>query len=218
MAREIEIKLRIIDAMALKRAIKRLGGRPVGGGTGRVQERNVIFDTPDGRLAKRGQLLRIRTEAQNAKSKNSSSLPKLRTILTFKRPIRGGKAPSNRPQGSSRHKLREEFEFELADAGALAKILEGLGMRGWFRYEKYRTTFRLPAALTWGKGLLIELDETPIGTFVELEGPSAAIDRAARELGYDARDYIRKSYLALYLEDCRRRGKKPRDMAFAFRK
>jgi len=44
-------------------------------------------------------------------------------------------------------------------------------MSGWFRYEKYRTTFRLPDSNAWANGLLIELDETPIGTFVELEGP-----------------------------------------------
>jgi len=56
-------------------------------------------------------------------------------------------------------------------------------MSGWFRYEKYRTTFRLPDSNAWANGLLIELDETPIGTFVELEGPAAAIDRAAEELG-----------------------------------
>ena len=80
--------------------------------------------------------------------------------------------------------MREEIELEVADAAVLAKIFEGLGMRGWFRYEKYRTTFRSARCVSWAKGLLIELDETPIGTFVELEGPPAAIDRAAQELGY----------------------------------
>jgi len=57
-------------------------------------------------------------------------------------------------------------------------------MSGWFRYEKYRTTFRLPDSNAWANGLLIELDETPIGNLVELEGPAAAIDRAAEELGF----------------------------------
>jgi len=81
-------------------------------------------------------------------------------------------------------KLEEEIEVEVAEAGNLAKNFEGLGLGGWFRYEKYRTTFRLLASKAWAKGLLIELDETPIGTFVELEGPAAAIDRAAGELGF----------------------------------
>ncbi len=114
--------------------------------------------------------------------------------------------------------MREEFELEIKDAIALAKIFEGLGMNGWFRYEKYRTTFRLPAAIRWAQGLLIEVDETPIGTFVELEGPPAAIDRAAQDLGFDKRDYIVKNYLALYVEDCRRQGEEPKDMVFAARK
>ena len=65
---------------------------------------------------------------------------------------------------------------------------------------------------------MIELDETPIGTFVELEGPPAAIDRAAQELGFTQRDYIVQNYLALYLEGCRRLGQQPRDMVFAAKK
>ena len=61
---------------------------------------------------------------------------------------------------------------------------------------------------------MIELDETPIGTFVELEGPGPAIDRAASELGFAARDFITKNYLVLYLDDCRRRGETPTHMLF----
>ena len=87
-------------------------------------------------------------------------------------------------------------------------------MKGWFRYEKCRTTFRLPGSAL-GTRTLIEVDETPIGTFVELEGPPAAIDRAAQELGFTARDYIVMNYLSLYVEDCRRQGKEPKDMVFA---
>lgn len=66
MAQEIEIKLRVSDAKALKRALERLGACLVGKGNGRVHEHNVIFDTPNGSLAKRGQLLRIRTETPEA--------------------------------------------------------------------------------------------------------------------------------------------------------
>lgn len=113
-----------------------------------------------------------------------------------------------------RHKVREELEAEVGDPKNLARIFEALGMAGWFRYEKYRTTFRLPASLKWAKGLLVQLDETPIGTFVELEGPGEAIDRAARELGFSKSEYVLKNYLALYVEECRRRGQEPRDMVF----
>jgi adenylate cyclase, class 2 len=220
MAQEIEIKLKISDAKALNRALKRLGARLVGKGNGYIHEHNVIFDTPDGSLAKRGQLLRIRTETPEAKSKKRKAPSARRVLLTFKRPLGNG-TPASVFAGSQenhRHKVRDELELEIADAAILTKIFEGLGMRGWFRYEKYRTTFRLPPAARWAKGLLIELDETPIGTFVELEGPPAAIDQAARKLGFSADDYIVTSYLALYVEDCRRQGKEPGDMVFAAKK
>jgi adenylate cyclase class 2 len=218
MAQETEIKLRISDPKAFKRALKRLDARAATVGSSRVHEWNVIFDTPDGGLAKHGQLLRIRIETSETKLTKSKAAPAKRTLLTFKRPIVAGVAPSASAQENHRHKVREEIEVEIADATVLAKIFEGLGMRGWFRYEKYRTTFRLPAASSWAKGLLIELDETPIGTFVELEGPPAAIDRASVELGHSRRDFILKSYLALYVEECRRLGQEPRDMLFAAKK
>ena len=218
MAQEIEIKLKISDPKALKRELKRLGARPANGGSGRVHEWNVIFDTPEGGLAKHGQLLRIRIETPETKSKKGKAAGAKRTVLTFKRPIVVGGAPSASAQENHRHKVREEIEVEVADASVLAKIFEGLGMRGWFRYEKYRTTLRLPARTRWAKGLLIELDETLIGTFVELEGPPLAIDRAAQELGYSRRDYVLKSYLALYVEECRRLGQEPRNMLFAAKK
>jgi len=218
MAQKIEIKLRVSDSKALKRVLKRLGARPVGQGSGRVHEWNVIFDTPEGGLAKHGQLLRIRIETPEAKSKRAKRVAGQRTVLTFKRPLAVVTAAPTGAQRSHHHKVREEIEMEVADANVLATIFEGLGMRGWFRYEKYRTTFRLPGSVNWAKGLLIELDETPIGTFVELEGPAPAIDRAAHELGYSRRDYVLKNYLVLYVEECRRQGREPRDMVFVAKK
>jgi adenylate cyclase class 2 len=219
MAQEIEIKLRISDLESLRLALKRLGARLLGAGTGRVHEWNVLFDTPQGDVANRGQLLRIRTETPESKSKSGKASPKKRVLLTFKRPVNEGKAARlGGVAGNGRHKVREELELEVGDPAALTKIFEGLGMRGWFRYEKHRTTFRLPPASSWAKGLLIELDETPIGTFVELEGPPAAIDRAAQALGFSPHDYIVENYLALYVEDCRRRGVEPKDMVFDTKK
>ncbi|MEY2396637.1 MAG: hypothetical protein QOF94_2982, partial [Acidobacteriaceae bacterium] len=67
---ETEIKLKIRDPKAFQRILKRLGAKPVGSASGRVHEDNLIFDTPDGGLAKHGQLLRLRTEtAATAASK-----------------------------------------------------------------------------------------------------------------------------------------------------
>ncbi len=217
MGTETEIKLRVNDVKGFRLALKRLGARSVFGGTGRVHEWNILFDTREKELAKRGQLLRIRTETPERLTSKRSKPKTERVLLTFKRPMTAARALA-RAFHRERHKVREEIELQVLDGGALARIFEGLGMRGWFRYEKFRTTFRLPKSRRWARGLLIELDETPIGTFVELEGPPQAIDRAARELGFSKGDYIVANYLGLYLQECRRRGEKAGDMLFQKRK
>jgi adenylate cyclase class 2 len=206
MAKEREIKLRIEDLTALRRALAKLGARIV---SKRVHERNVIFDTPKFDLKKREELLRIRTETAGA-SRGKADRGAKRVLVTFKRPM---PTPATKSKGE-RHKVREEIELEVTDDTTLAQIFEGLGLRRWFRYEKFRTTFRLPSALTWAKRLLIELDETPIGVFVELEGPAKAIDRTAQALGFQKSDYVLANYMVLYREYCRQRGEKPGDMLF----
>src|SRR5260370_16462472 len=86
MAREPEIKLGIEDAAALHKKLKRLGARPVNGGRGRAHEMNVIFDTPQGGLAKHGQLLRIRMETPEVRATKNKGRASRRVMLTFKRP------------------------------------------------------------------------------------------------------------------------------------
>jgi len=214
MSNETEVKLKINDPRALQRALKRLGARPANPRNARVREENLLFDTSDSSLAKAGQLLRIRTELADGKGKKAAAQ---RVVVTFKRPV----DESSHREAAFLHrnyKVREELELEVTDGPMLGRIFAGLGLKGWFRYEKFRTTYKLPPSKAWAKGLLVELDETPIGTFVELEGPESAIDRAATELGYSKRDYITKNYLLLYLEDCKRRGEPARDMVFPVEK
>ncbi len=223
MPQETEIKLRIHNLKSFLRTLKKIGAKPI---SRRVREENLIFDTPDGGLAKHGQLLRIRTETpadgpvgaiprrQGARArKRSSKNSAPRVILTFKSPPEqlaiGPAAPA-----PGRHKIREEIETVLPDAASLQRIFEGLGLKGWFRYEKFRTPYKLPARARWAKDLLIDLDETPIGTFAELEGPGPAIDQAARELGFAHHDYVLKNYLVLYLDDCKRHNLQPSHMLF----
>ncbi len=203
LSKEREIKLRIEDLPGLRHRLAKLGARVV---RPRLHERNALFDTAEGSLARRRQLLRIRMELPVGRGGKQA----LRTVVTFKRPIINPGSGKNR----QRHKVREEIELEVSDAKALATVFEGLGMNRWFQYEKFRTTFRLPTSHVWAKGLLIELDETPIGAFLELEGPASAIDRAAKALGFEKRDYILANYMVLYRESCRRRGQEPRDMLF----
>jgi adenylate cyclase class 2 len=202
MPSEREIKLHVTDVEALNSALARLSAQPVGAGNGRVHELNTIFDTESQHLAKKGHLLRIRkvTPVENAAPP--------RFLLTFKKPSEWA------DHDGHGHKVREEIETEVTDGEALKRVIESLGVRAWFVYEKFRTTMKLPASELWAKDLLIELDETPIGTFLELEGPAEAIDRAARELGFSRGDYITNSYLGLYFDECRRRGESPANMLF----
>ncbi len=218
MAQEIEIKLRVEDIDTLKATLKKMGARLLFRGTGRIHEWNTLFDTAQQDLRKRQQLLRTRIETPDGhvpRGRKNGAQP---ALLTFKGPVVGGRLRGGGSKISGGHKVREEIEFQLGDAAGVAKILDRLGMRPSFHYEKYRTTFQLPTTKLWAKGLLIELDETPIGIFMELEGPPIAIDRAAKELGFSTKDYILKNYVSLFAEDCRQRGQKMGDMVFQKRK
>jgi len=173
MARETEIKLRVQNAGLLRKKLKRLKARPATAGSGRVHEMNVIFDTPQGGLAKHGQLLRVRTETPEGRAKKGRGGGLRRVVLTFKRPtmsLEAAPSMEGRAVAAGRHKVREEIEMEVTDAANLTKIFEGLGMRGWFRYEKYRTTFRLPSTARWAQGLLIELTRRRLGRLWSWKG------------------------------------------------
>jgi adenylate cyclase class 2 len=111
------------------------------------------------------------------------------------------------PPAVGRHKSREELELELSAAAPMAAILDRLGFRPMFRYEKYRAEYRKPASAG-----VATVDETPVGVYLELEGSPRWIDRTARALGFSERDYITASYGRLYLEWCERHGVTPGDM------
>jgi adenylate cyclase, class 2 len=199
--REIEVKLRVADAPALFRDLGRL--RAVS--RGRVSERNTLYDTPDSSLRRAGCVLRVRIETpaplpRDHSTSRAALLPggPLRAILTSKAPLR---SPSRR------YKERLERELIIRKPRGWPMALRSLGLNPVFRYEKYRTTFRLP-------GLELDLDETPIGTFLELEGAPGKIDRVARALGFSPCDYIRATYGELYAAHGRRRGRFPRNMLF----
>jgi adenylate cyclase class 2 len=178
---EVEIKLRLASVGEGRRRLRKAGFRVA---KRRVFEQNVIFDVQEHTLRQSGVTLRLRTSGA-------------RNLVTFKSPVESGK-----------HKIRKEIEFELQRGGGpgFVHVLEALGYRPAFRYEKYRTEYMLPAAAS---GVAM-LDETPAGVFLELEGPPRWIDRIARRLGFGEADYITASYAELH----RSGGRGPRDMLF----
>ncbi len=199
---EVEIKLRIADPAGLARKLTRLGARRLR----RVHENNTLYDTERRDLFRRGRLLRLRiaTKAGRGQAGPRNSKQLVPGLLTYKGPA----------ATESRYKVREEFEVRIRDSAAIGPVIRALGLRPWFRYEKFRTTYRLPRL----KGLHIEFDETPVGAFLELEGSRRAIDRAARLLGYGPKDYLTASYWDLNVQECRKRGKPARDMLFTGQK
>ena len=105
-------------------------------------------------------------------------------------------------------KIRQEYETVVADGAMLNKILEELGLHCWFRYEKYREEFT-------NDDVVIAVDETPVGVFVEIEGGENAIHAAARALGKSPADYITDSYRFLFLQHRDANGLAGADMIFA---
>ena len=62
--------------------------------------------------------------------------------------------------------------------------------------------------------MLVALDETPVGTFVEIEGAEAGIATTATRLGRGPDSYIVESYRSLFVQHCAVHGLPPGDMVF----
>ena len=147
-------------------------------------EDNHLLDFPDQRLASGQCLLRIRFADGIY-------------VLTYKGPPR--------PEGI--FKIREELETKLEDGAILLEVLERVGMRICFRYQKYRSEFLLDDTH-------IAVDETPIGNYVEFEGSEAQIQALAGKMGIAEAQFLRSSYHSLYLEYCREKGETPTFLVF----
>jgi adenylate cyclase class 2 len=119
-----------------------------------------------------------------------------RSLITFKGPVQPGAM-----------KLREEFETVASDGEALLRIFEQLGYRVWFRYQKFREEFA-------SSDVIVAVDETPVGTFVEIEGSEDGITRMARALARGPDDYIKDSYRGLFVGYCQTQGLPLGDMVF----
>jgi adenylate cyclase, class 2 len=107
----------------------------------------------------------------------------------------------------TRHKTRVETETEIADGEKLEAILRSLGYSPAFRYEKFRAQW----SDRQGK---VVIDETPLGSFGEIEGPARWIDRTAQRLGIDRTSYITQSYVELFFAWKRRTRSRARAMTF----
>ena len=181
--REIEIKLKLESAEQGRSLLRRAGFHVI---RRRVHESNVVLDNAAGSLRQQGVALRLRQAGRRAS-------------LTFKGPAADGK-----------YKSRQELETGLMDFAVGKEILEKLGFRSVFRYEKYRTQYQ-----SSNPSGVVMLDETPIGVFLELEGEPGWIDRTAGLLGFSEEHYITATYAELYSAFRSPRDRPSGDMVFA---
>jgi adenylate cyclase class 2 len=173
MAIEIEKKYHLTPERVepLRRRLKEAGAEGEGGAE---FEENVIYTGPG--LDPGRRVLRLRRKGARA-------------LFTFK----------ERDPGQSAVKRQREEETEVADADALAAILEALGYRPALVYEKRRETWKLA-------GTEVVIDELPFGLFVEIEGEEADILNAERLLGLEDDEGVHEPYPALTLRHGTKRG------------
>jgi adenylate cyclase, class 2 len=143
-----------------------------------------LYDDASRNLSSSGRTVRLRRAAGRA-------------ILTYK----------GRARFQDGVKTREEREVDVSDAGEAEGILEGLGLSRRFRYEKRREEWSF-------EGCAVALDETPIGSFVEVEGEPTAIRRVFVRLGLDFTEAIPYSYAELYQRRRKESPSLPADMVW----
>lgn len=150
----------------------------------RHYEANILYDFPDKRLSQRDEALRLRRVDDE-------------TWLTWKGP----------QHGSGRIKRRRELESLLEDGDAAEGIFEAMGLKECFRYEKYRTSYRVD-------GAVLMLDETPMGSFLEIEAGPERIAELAATLELSMAEAITLSYPRLYERFRAETPEAPRFMVF----
>jgi len=181
MATEIEIKFPLRDRGDLVRRLEELGATRLYPET---FEDNIVLDRR-GELRTRGALLRVRKFGRYA-------------IATYKGPA----------MFDSGVKSREEVQTGVESFELAIQLLDSLGYKPVFRYQKFREVWRL-------RDVEVVLDRTPIGEYFEIEGPIDTIRSIAAELDMNMDQAIRQTYADLYRQARRTRSDLGENMVFA---
>jgi len=181
MAQEIEVKFPLRDRAELIRKLKDIGASRLYPET---FEDNIVLDRR-GELRTKGALLRVRKFGKYS-------------LITYKGPmsIDGG------------IKSREEVQTGVESFELAIQLLDSLGFKPVFRYQKFREVWRV-------REVEIVLDRTPIGEYFEIEGPMETIRAVANELGMNMDQALRSTYADLYRQARRTRSDLPENMVFS---
>ena len=178
---EIEVKFFVRDLKRIEAGLLERKARLI---QARIFERNLRFDLPDGGLRAKGEVLRLRQDAESR--------------LTFK-------GASQIMEGII---TRPELEFTVGDFEAARKLLEALGYRQVAVYEKFRTVYELGDCHI----MLDEMPYGDF-TEVEGSSP-ADIRSTTETLGLDMAAAVKDSYLGLYEKLSKKHGWPSNELTF----
>jgi adenylate cyclase, class 2 len=147
-------------------------------------EDNLVLDDLEGSLRTSGRLLRIRRWGDQ-------------WTVTFKGVCSFRDGIKSRP----------ETETSLGDGSALLTMMAELGISPVRRYQKRRETWQCD-------GVVVALDETPMGCFVELEGDPEHLADLAGHLGLDPGAAVSGTYLELWNRYRETHPEAPAEMVF----
>lgn len=161
--KETELKFRVDDFSSIRKKLRALRATCIWKG----EEENWLFDTPDFKIRRGNQALRIKTMG-------NTSL----TLKTGKKVVRGAK-------------VAEEYQVMITDAKIGRTILERLGYRVTLHYKKHREHWKLRKSYIE----LDTLEDGR--KFVEIESTHDGIKKIARKLNLDFAKGTPESYTKL---------------------
>lgn len=175
MAEELERKYLDVKADDLRPRLEALGATLL---YAPHFESNTLYDSPDGSLTAKRELLRLRTR-EWADHKES--------LLTFKIPL------PDVLVGSGPVKRREETELAVEDAEGMARIFGYLGYFPRAVYEKVRESWTF-------EGAHIDMDTLPFMHCVEVEAKADLLQTLEERLGLDDSHASAQSYHIIHRE------------------
>ncbi len=173
--REVELKAVVTDLDAARSKIEARGAKPVF--EGKLVDRR--YDTPDGSLRARDEVIRVRVYHSVAGQKS---------LLDWK-------GPADTQTG---FKVREEISTEASDAATLSDILAKLGYVVVREIDRRVTQYKLD-------GAVVRFESYPrMDVLVEVEGDPESIERAIASLEMSRGEFTSEA-LSAFVERFERR-------------
>jgi adenylate cyclase class 2 len=174
---EVELKVQA-DHGPVRERLSELGAEPLGA----VEQVDTYYDHPVRDFEATDEAFRIRRESQDGKTE---------TRVTYKGPL-----------VEAASKTREELETGVEDGETMARIIEEVGFDAAATVEKRRKRF------AYGEYTVTLDTVVGLGEYVEVETESESVEPAREgaeellsDLGLDAANQIRTSYLGLLLSE-----------------